>query len=189
MRVFCHIFCCKFSIIFFTMSCNNSLLIFQQACTKITQSLFHDDKYYILKLWKKLGILKNKAHLNCKALYIKSMTRQKKSGTLNEDSLFQNVSEFWFATGGAGFCVSRTLALKMAPFTAWVVISVLGGCGVSTRVDLNKYFKTIVLIFDNILCHIINNLCTNTSSSLTGNSTTLLMYLVHTLQLPALLNT
>jgi len=30
----------------------------------------------------------------------------------------QNVSEFWFATGGAGFCVSRTLALKMAPFTA-----------------------------------------------------------------------
>ena len=78
MRVFCHIFCCKFSIIFFTMSCNNSLLIFQQACTKITQSLFHVDKYYILKLWKKLGILKNKAHLNCKALYIKSMTRQKK---------------------------------------------------------------------------------------------------------------
>ena len=24
-------------------------------------------------------------------------------------------SSFWFATGGAGFCVSRTLALKMAP--------------------------------------------------------------------------
>jgi len=25
-------------------------------------------------------------------------------------------SSFWFATGGAGFCVSRTLAMKMAPF-------------------------------------------------------------------------
>lgn len=137
----------------------------------------------------KKAFLKKKIHLNCKALYIKSMTRQKKIGTLNEGSLFQNVSEFWFATGGAGFCVSRTLALKMAPFTAWVVISVLGGCGVSTRVDLNKYFKTIVLIFDNILCPIINNLCKNTLSYLTGNSTTLLMYLVHTLQLPALSNT
>jgi len=27
-------------------------------------------------------------------------------------------SSFWFATGGAGFCVSRTLALKMAPYAA-----------------------------------------------------------------------
>ena len=25
-------------------------------------------------------------------------------------------SSFWFATGGAGFCVSRTLAMKMAPY-------------------------------------------------------------------------
>ena len=25
-------------------------------------------------------------------------------------------SSFWFATGGAGFCVSRTLAMRMAPF-------------------------------------------------------------------------
>lgn len=25
-------------------------------------------------------------------------------------------SSFWFATGGAGFCISRTLAMKMAPF-------------------------------------------------------------------------
>ena len=33
-------------------------------------------------------------------------------------STFQNMSHFWFATGGAGFCISRTLALKMAPFTA-----------------------------------------------------------------------
>ena len=31
---------------------------------------------------------------------------------------FQNTSHFWFATGGAGFCVSRTMALKMAPFAA-----------------------------------------------------------------------
>lgn len=30
----------------------------------------------------------------------------------------QNTSHFWFATGGAGFCVSRTMALKMAPFAA-----------------------------------------------------------------------
>ena len=30
----------------------------------------------------------------------------------------QNVSQFWFATGGAGFCISRTMALKMAPFAA-----------------------------------------------------------------------
>ena len=27
----------------------------------------------------------------------------------------QQNSSFWFATGGAGFCVSRTLALRMAP--------------------------------------------------------------------------
>ena len=29
--------------------------------------------------------------------------------------LSQQNSSFWFATGGAGFCVSRTLALRMAP--------------------------------------------------------------------------
>ena len=28
----------------------------------------------------------------------------------------QGNSSFWFATGGAGFCVSRTLALRMAPY-------------------------------------------------------------------------
>ena len=28
---------------------------------------------------------------------------------------FHQNSSFWFATGGAGFCVSRTLALRMAP--------------------------------------------------------------------------
>lgn len=27
---------------------------------------------------------------------------------------------FWFATGGAGFCVSRGLALKMSPWARWV---------------------------------------------------------------------
>jgi len=30
----------------------------------------------------------------------------------------KNVSQFWFATGGAGFCISRTMALKMAPYAA-----------------------------------------------------------------------
>ncbi|KAG8329864.1 lethal(3)malignant brain tumor-like protein [Homalodisca vitripennis] len=29
-------------------------------------------------------------------------------------SVWQNIS-FWFATGGAGFCLSRSLALKMLP--------------------------------------------------------------------------
>ena len=33
-------------------------------------------------------------------------------------TFFQNVSHFWFATGGAGFCISRTLALKMAPYAS-----------------------------------------------------------------------
>ena len=27
-------------------------------------------------------------------------------------------SQFWFATGGAGYCISRNLAMKMAPFAA-----------------------------------------------------------------------
>uniref|UniRef100_A0A8C9JPQ3 Fringe-like glycosyltransferase domain-containing protein n=1 Tax=Panthera tigris altaica TaxID=74533 RepID=A0A8C9JPQ3_PANTA len=27
---------------------------------------------------------------------------------------------FWFATGGAGFCISRGLALKMSPWARWV---------------------------------------------------------------------
>lgn len=27
---------------------------------------------------------------------------------------------FWFATGGAGFCISRGLALKMMPWARWV---------------------------------------------------------------------
>ena len=66
-------FFCKFSIIFFTMSCNNSLLIFQQAYTKITQSLFQVE--YVFNYEKSFS--KKKIHLNCKALYIKSMTRQK----------------------------------------------------------------------------------------------------------------
>ena len=35
---------------FFTMSCNNSILIFQQAYTIITQSIFHVDKYYIINV-------------------------------------------------------------------------------------------------------------------------------------------
>lgn len=29
---------------------------------------------------------------------------------------FQKPVNFWFATGGAGFCVSRGLALKMSPW-------------------------------------------------------------------------
>ena len=32
-------------------------------------------------------------------------------------SFFQsNTVKFWFATGGAGFCLSRGLALKMSPW-------------------------------------------------------------------------
>ena len=30
----------------------------------------------------------------------------------------QGPSQFWFATGGAGYCISRALAMKMAPFAA-----------------------------------------------------------------------
>lgn len=30
---------------------------------------------------------------------------------------FQTPVKFWFATGGAGFCISRGLALKMSPWT------------------------------------------------------------------------
>lgn len=33
---------------------------------------------------------------------------------INRDNLSQKIS-FWFATGGAGFCISRSLALKMMP--------------------------------------------------------------------------
>jgi len=29
--------------------------------------------------------------------------------------VFQQKVKFWFATGGAGFCISRALALKMTP--------------------------------------------------------------------------
>lgn len=32
----------------------------------------------------------------------------------------QKPVNFWFATGGAGFCVSRGLALKMSPWARWV---------------------------------------------------------------------
>lgn len=28
----------------------------------------------------------------------------------------QRLVQFWFATGGAGFCINRKLALKMAPW-------------------------------------------------------------------------
>jgi hypothetical protein len=34
---------------------------------------------------------------------------------LKKDSLFQHKLKFWFATGGAGFCLSRSLATKMLP--------------------------------------------------------------------------
>lgn len=33
--------------------------------------------------------------------------------------LFKKSVNFWFATGGAGFCVSRGLALKMSPWARW----------------------------------------------------------------------
>lgn len=33
--------------------------------------------------------------------------------------LLQKPVNFWFATGGAGFCVSRGLALKMSPWARW----------------------------------------------------------------------
>lgn len=33
--------------------------------------------------------------------------------------LFQVSVKFWFATGGAGFCISRGLALKMSPWARW----------------------------------------------------------------------
>lgn len=32
------------------------------------------------------------------------------------DILFQKLVQFWFATGGAGFCINRQLALKMVPW-------------------------------------------------------------------------
>ena len=32
--------------------------------------------------------------------------------------VFQDKLSFWFATGGAGFCLSRSLALRMRPFAA-----------------------------------------------------------------------
>lgn len=34
--------------------------------------------------------------------------------------LLQQKIGFWFATGGAGFCISRALALKMIPVAGWV---------------------------------------------------------------------
>lgn len=34
--------------------------------------------------------------------------------------LFQTPAKFWFATGGAGFCISRGLALKMSPWARYV---------------------------------------------------------------------
>ncbi len=36
--------------------------------------------------------------------------------------LFQRDVHFWFATGGAGFCLSRKLAEKMAPWARWGLI-------------------------------------------------------------------
>ena len=30
--------------------------------------------------------------------------------------MLQDRVSFWFGTGGAGFCISRALALKMSPF-------------------------------------------------------------------------
>lgn len=34
--------------------------------------------------------------------------------------LLQQKVKFWFATGGAGFCISKALALKMIPVAGWV---------------------------------------------------------------------
>lgn len=38
------------------------------------------------------------------------------SGSLTTCPLPQRPVHFWFATGGAGFCISRGLALKMSPW-------------------------------------------------------------------------
>ena len=34
--------------------------------------------------------------------------------------VLQDRVSFWFGTGGAGFCISRALALKMSPFARYV---------------------------------------------------------------------
>ncbi|KAK2714739.1 hypothetical protein QYM36_009081, partial [Artemia franciscana] len=44
---------------------------------------------------------------------------------LNRENLTQKLS-FWFATGGAGFCVSRALALKMMPIVGGGRITTIG---------------------------------------------------------------
>lgn len=41
---------------------------------------------------------------------------QKKEAVVNVEYLLQVSVKFWFATGGAGFCISRGLALKMSPW-------------------------------------------------------------------------
>ncbi|XP_052604250.1 beta-1,3-N-acetylglucosaminyltransferase manic fringe isoform X1 [Peromyscus californicus insignis] len=43
---------------------------------------------------------------------------QSKNRTVRPFLLFQRLVRFWFATGGAGFCISRQLALKMEPWAS-----------------------------------------------------------------------
>lgn len=38
---------------------------------------------------------------------------------MNNSVLSQREVHFWFATGGAGFCLSRRLAEKMAPWARY----------------------------------------------------------------------
>lgn len=45
---------------------------------------------------------------------------------------FQMKLTFWFATGGAGFCISRSLALKMAPYAGYVFYTAVP-CQLTTR--------------------------------------------------------
>lgn len=41
--------------------------------------------------------------------------------------MFQKTT-FWFATGGAGFCLSRALVLKMAPISGYDIIVYINTC-------------------------------------------------------------
>lgn len=46
------------------------------------------------------------------------LTREKIDFISKTCLCLQQKTVFWFATGGAGFCLSRAMALKMMPYTA-----------------------------------------------------------------------
>ncbi|RWS27260.1 fringe glycosyltransferase-like protein [Leptotrombidium deliense] len=96
--------CCKMSVEFDTFIASNK----KWFCH------FDDDNY--VNIPRLVKVLQN--YDSSKNWYVGKPSIRAPLEILDPDNTQQKIS-FWFATGGAGFCISRSLALKMVPIASY----------------------------------------------------------------------